>query len=130
MRTETTTTTYIKESDRMIQITRNDIGEIMGVNYFQGNEIPSQLPIDQELTDFINYIWKGGSVEVVDQLIWMYFKKQNLTCEIKEKIERQISEIIQENCKSGDVSLSQTLKLEEYTNKLADLVAEIVVNNQ
>jgi hypothetical protein len=126
----TITTTYVQESDRMIQITRDDIDEIIGVNYFQGNEIPMQLPIDQELTDFINYKANEGSVEEVDQLIWMYINKDKYIVGMMHRIEQSISEMIQDNCSSGDVSPSEMERLEEYTNKLADLVAEIVVQNQ
>lgn len=56
--------------------------------------------------------------------------KQYFISDIHEKIEQQISEIVQNNCKSGDVSPSQTLQLEQLTNKLADLIAQIVVQNQ
>jgi hypothetical protein len=51
-------------------------------------------------------------------------QKQKLLCDINEKIEQQ------NNCKSGDISPIQSIRLEEYTNKLADLVAQIVVQNQ
>ena len=61
--------------------------------------------------------FEGCEIEINDRLI---------SCEINEKI----SEIIEDNCESGDISPSQTLQLEELTNKLAELIAEIVTQNQ
>jgi len=125
---------YVKESDRMIIITKEDWGEIIGINYFQGTEINTDAPIDHPLTDYVlkrlNESRNTERLEQIDYFIWQYVNKEQFFCNINEQIEQQISEIVQDHCESGDISPSQSIKLEEYTNKLAEIVAEIVVQNQ
>ena len=53
-----------------------------------------------------------------------------LQCNIIEKIQLQIDEIVQQNCLSGDITPSQTILLEEYTEKLAVIVAQVVRQNK
>ena len=128
------TINYVQESDRTIIITKEG-SEIVGINYTQGSEIEANLPIDQLLTTYVlkrlNYdVVRYEQLEQIDKLVWNYVEREQLSCNINEEIEQQISEIVQENCKSGDISPSQSIKLEEYTNKLAEIVAEIVVKNK
>lgn len=53
-----------------------------------------------------------------------------LQCNIIEKIQLQINEIVQQNCLSGDITPFQTTQLEEYTEKLAVVIAQVVRQNQ
>ena len=130
----TKTIHHFDASDRLIIITYEG-SEIIGINYTQGSEIEAELPIDQLLTTYVlkrlNYdVVRYEQLEQIDKLVWNYVEREQLSCNINEEIEQQISEIVQENCKSGDISPSQSIKLEEYTNKLAEIVAEIVVKNK
>ena len=130
----TKTIHHFDASDRLIIITYEG-SEIIGINYTQGSEIEAELPIDQLLTTYVlkrlNYdVVRYEQLEQIDRLIWDYAEREQLSCDINEQIEQSINEIVQENCKSGDISPSQSIKLEEYTNKLAEIVAEIVVKNK
>jgi len=129
-----TTIHHFEASDRLILITYEGT-EIVGINYTQGSEIETNLPIDQLLTTYVlkrlNYdTTRSEQLEQIDQLIWQYVEREHLLCEINNKLEQQISEIVQENCESGDVSPYEADKLEEYINKLSELVEQIVINNQ
>ena len=122
----TTTIHHFEESDRLILITKEGT-EIVGINYSQGSEIESNLPIDQLLTTYVlkrlNYnLTRSEQLEQIDKLIWQYVEHEIISREIKKTIEKNYFPL--------NVLPSQALKLEEYTSKLADLVTEIVVNNE
>ena len=123
------TINYVQESDRTIIITKED-NVIVGINYVQGSEIDVNRPIDQPLTDYVLDKIECESIEQIDHFIWQYVNKEQFFCGAMHRIEQSINEMIQDNCESGDISPSQSIKLEEYTNKLAEIVAEIVVKNQ
>ena len=122
----TTTIHHFDASDRLILITYEG-SEIVGINYMQGSEIESNLPINQLLTAYVlkrlNYdTTRSEQLEQIDQLIWQYVEYEIISREIKKTIEK--------NYFPGNVSPSQCLKLKEYTSKLAGLVTEIVINNE
>ena len=121
-----TTIHHFEASDRLILITKEG-SEIIGINYSQGSEIESNLPIDNLLSAYVlkrlnHNLTRSDQLEQIDNCIWQYVEYEIISREIKKTIEK--------NYFPSNVLPSQALKLEEYTNKLADLVTEIVVNNE
>jgi len=129
----------IEESDRYIAISRKD-GAILNINYMQGcheDELKyfkdNYLKEDKELTKYclnkIDYTEAKTEIEAIDNLIWEYAKLEQIKCDTIEKIQEQINEIVQENCKSGDITPKQTIELETLTEKLSETVTQIVIQN-
>ncbi len=129
----------IEESDRYIAISRKD-GAILNINYMQGcheDELKcfkeNYLKQDKELTKYclnkLDYTEAKTEIEAIDNLIWEYVKLEQIKCDTIEKIQEQINEIVQENCKSGDITPQQTIELETLTEKLSETVTQIVIQN-
>jgi len=50
--------------------------------------------------------------------------------EITERIQLQIDEIIQENCKSGDTTPRQIIDLDNSIKNISEIIAEIIAENK
>ena len=129
-----TTIHHFEASDRLTIITYEG-SEIIGINYIQGSQIDSDLPIDQLLTAYVlkrldHNLIRYEQLEQIDKLIWNYAEREVLINESTYRINQTIDEMVQENADSGNVSPSQSIELDQLTNKLSELVAEIVVQNQ
>lgn len=128
----------VESSDRYISVTRKR-GNIVNINYMQGcheEELQlfkdNYLANDKELTDFIlpKINWnRQCEIEEIDRLIWKKIQLEQLKLDTIEKIQSQINEIIQDNCKSGDITPQQTIEMEKLTDDLSELVTEVVMQN-
>ena len=128
----------VESSDRYISVTKKR-GNIVNINYMQGcydDELQSfknkYLTENKELTDFIlpKMNWnRQCEIEEIDRLIWEKIQLEQLKLDTIEKIQSQINEIIQDNCKSGDITPPQTIYMEKLTDDLSELVTEVVMQN-
>ena len=128
----------VESSDRYISISRKK-GSIININYMQGCHKEELKPFkenhlkdDKKLTEFcLNRINHNAKCEVeeIDRLIWESATLEQLKFDTIEKIQEQINEIIQENCKSGDITPQQTIEMEKLTDNLSKVVTEVVMQN-
>jgi len=72
---------WVKDSDRHILIQRDANGEVVGLNYMQGEEDPDFDGVDAKLSQFYvenHEMIKGeDELDTIDNAIWLFFHATN-----------------------------------------------------